>query len=224
MANNAKSTYWSLTINNPTDADEENIAQARQKGWKVEGQREVGENGTPHYQILLKTGQVRFSAVKKIFPRAHIEPARNPTALQQYVHKLETRDGELKEDNEMYPSLSKFWSLVFDYWQRYDKEALDNAKLQEGIFELYDGRDINDPKVRLSMLDEASEYLIRQGYHVEGIAVNPSTRSAASRFLTAIFKRCQKQFTDNNAKEDITHAISSQETLQQETLSCQTPP
>lgn len=219
MANNAKSTYWSLTINNPTDADEENIAQARQKGWKVEGQREVGENGTRHYQIMLKTGQVRFSAVKKIFPRAHIEPARNPTALQQYVHKLETRDGELKEDNEMYPSLSKFWDLVFDYWQRYDKDALDNAKLQDGIFELYDGRDINDPKVRLSMLDEAAAYLIRQGYHVEGIAVNPSTRSAASRFLTSIFERCQKRFTDNNAKDDIPDAISSQETLQQETPS-----
>lgn len=217
MANNAKSSYWSLTINNPTADDEEQISLARQRGWKVEGQLEKGENGTPHYQLLLHTGQVRFSAVKKIFTRAHIEPARNPTALKQYVHKEETREGQLQENDDMYPSLSKFWDMVFDYWQRYDKDALDNAKLQDGIFELYDGRDINDAKVRLSMLDEAAAYLIRQGYHVEGIAVNPSTRSAVSRFLPAIFERCQKRFKDNNAKEE--NALSSQETLQQETPS-----
>lgn len=44
-----RSIYWSITINNPREDDEENIAVARQRGWIVEGQKEVGENGTPHY-------------------------------------------------------------------------------------------------------------------------------------------------------------------------------
>jgi len=215
MAANNKSSYWSLTINNPTPADEENIAQARQKGWKVEGQREIGENGTPHYQLLLHTGQVRFSAVKKMFPRAHIEPARNPVALQQYVHKEDTRDGELKVDNEMYPSLSKFWALMFDYFNVHEKYGLHQDKLQDGIFELYDGRDISDPKIRLSMLDEAASHLIRRGYHVEGIAVNPSTRSSVARFLPSIFERCQKQFKDNNANAENAPEVLSSETHHQ---------
>jgi len=201
MAANNKSSYWSLTINNPTDADEENIAQARQKGWTVDGQREVGENGTPHYQLSLYTGQVRFGAVKKMFPRAHIEPARNPTALLQYVHKEQTRAGELKIDKEMYPSLSKFWTLMFNYFNVREKYGLDQDKLQDGVIQLYDGRDISDRDVCLAMLDEAAAHLISLGYHVEGIAVNPSTRSSVARFLPAIFQRCQK-LKDNNAIEE----------------------
>lgn len=76
---------WSVTINNPTQTDEYDIAQARLKGWKVEGQLEKGEQGTTHYQLLVKTPQVRFSLIKKAFPRAHIEVCRNLTALTAYV-------------------------------------------------------------------------------------------------------------------------------------------
>jgi len=43
-----RATCWSLTINNPTKSDEEWIQQARQKGWQVEGQKEVGAEGTEH--------------------------------------------------------------------------------------------------------------------------------------------------------------------------------
>lgn len=32
-----RASCWSLTINNPTAADEEQINLARQRGWKVEG-------------------------------------------------------------------------------------------------------------------------------------------------------------------------------------------
>lgn len=77
-----RATAWSLTINNPTEADEENIQHARQKGWKVIGQLEQGENGTKHYQLLVKTPRIRFGGVKKEFPRAHVEVARNVAALE----------------------------------------------------------------------------------------------------------------------------------------------
>lgn len=79
-----RSRYWSLTINNPTQEDEEAIALARQRGWKVEGQKEVGKEGTPHYQLCLDCSQQqRFSAVKKAFPRAHIEAAKSVVALKK---------------------------------------------------------------------------------------------------------------------------------------------
>lgn len=106
-----RATCWSLTINNPTDTTEEEINLARQKGWHVIGQKEKGEQGTEHYQLMLKTPQVRFSAVKKAFKTAHIEVAKNPTALAKYVQKEETRVGELKQNDSMYPSMSKVWSL-----------------------------------------------------------------------------------------------------------------
>lgn len=79
-----RARYWSLTINNPTPDDEERIALARQRGWRVEGQLEKGEEGTPHYQLCLDCGaQQRFSAVKKAFPRAHIEAAKSAVALKK---------------------------------------------------------------------------------------------------------------------------------------------
>lgn len=194
-----RSTAWSLTINNPGQSDEENINVARQKGWKVEGQLEKGEGGTSHYQLFLRTPQVRFSAVKKAFPRAHIEVARNPTALQQYVHKEETREAELANQSEFYPSLAKFWHLVYDYFNVCEKYGLDKS---ENEFKLFDGRNINDPDVRLNMLDEATDALIKRGYHVESIAINPSTRSSARRFLTSIFRRCELE-NYNNANQNL---------------------
>lgn len=119
-----RSTYWSVTINNPTSGDEENINQARQRGWKVEGQQETGEEGTRHYQLSVKTPQVRFSALKKQFLRAHIEIARNPIALQQYVQKEETRTGQLPIQSDRYPSLVKLWQLILDKLDTGDKNGL----------------------------------------------------------------------------------------------------
>ena len=58
---------------------------------------------------------MRFSAVKKAFPRANIQVARNVAALQQYVHKEDTRVEELSTSNEMYPSLQKFWDMLYEY-------------------------------------------------------------------------------------------------------------
>ena len=66
-----RSTCWSVTINNPTADDEECIALARQVNWTVEGQLEKGVEGTLHCQLMVKTPQVRFSALKKMFPSAY---------------------------------------------------------------------------------------------------------------------------------------------------------
>jgi len=173
-----RATCWSVTINNPTDADEEQLNVARQKGWKVEGQQEKGAGGTLHYQLLVRTPQVRFSAVKKQFPRAHIEVARNPDALENYVNKEDTRDSALPTQQEMYPSLAKFWSLIIREIDLYNQTA-----------ECY-----NDPPLPLDLttLDYATERLIFKGYHVESTSVNPQVRASWKRFAQSIAHRARR--------------------------------
>lgn len=190
MASTQRATTWSVTINNPTEQDEEQIALARQRGWKVDGQKEKGENGTPHYQLMVRTPQVRFSAVKKQFPRAHIEVARNVVALETYVHKEETRVGALPTSQDKYPSLSKYWDLILDYFTEQGKNGFDYVAMSDGEVRFFDedrNRLVkNNPLV---LLDEATRHLIRKGYHVEGIATNPAVRSQWKMFWNELMVR-----------------------------------
>ena len=119
-----RGTMWSVTINNPVKTDEECLAIAHQKGWIVKGQKEVGENGTPHYQLSVNTRtQQRFSALKKVFPRAHIEIARKPSALNKYVVKKETRVGELPNSERYVSSQTRLWELVVDELYHLEKDC-----------------------------------------------------------------------------------------------------
>lgn len=114
----ARSSAWSLTINNPTELDDACIRDARRLGWTVIGQKERGENGTEHYQIALRTPQMRFSAVKRVFKRAHIEPARNWGAIQAYTQKTETAIGDLPEgtiDPKLVQTPEDFWKVLREY-------------------------------------------------------------------------------------------------------------
>lgn len=193
MADN-RSSAWSLTINNPTSADHEEINRARQRGWKVEGQMEKGTEGTYHLQLLVRTPQVRFSAVKKMFSRAHIEPARNVAALANYVSKEDTRVAALPTASDKYPSLSKFWDLVATNlnaghaeWFP-DKDGFDiGTSLEEKRAILYrERKDADIAANPLRFLDEVTATLIAEGYHVESMASNPSVRSAWKKFWRPI--------------------------------------
>lgn len=178
-----RATCWSITINNPTADDDECVNLATQKGWKATGQREVGKDGTPHYQMMLRTPQVRFSAVKKVFPRAHIEVAKQPAALASYVTKEETRVGDLPAQSSMYPSLSKYWVLVLQELNDGSKDGLDADELENDRVKFYCTR-ANElwKKKPLHFLDIATRQLIRKGFHVEGIGANPNTRSQWNLF------------------------------------------
>lgn len=191
-----RGTCWSVTLNNPTRQDEECIALARQKGWSVEGQLEKGKEGTPHYQLMVKTPQVRFSAVKKAFPRAHIELARNRAALAAYVTKEETRERTLSLSQEMYPSLSKFWDLLYD----------ELAEILHYPPEEYDWYNIKNEAEGKIAYYKAVRELITKGYHVETLAVNPSTLSAFTKFSKEIMFRSWRQF-----QTDRQNALESQE-------------
>jgi len=194
-----------VTINNPTERDEENISKARQARWTVEGQKEVGEEGTIHYQLYVDTKQqVRFSAVKKAFPRAHIEVALKPEALRNYVHKEETRVDALKDDEGNYPSLQKLWDMFYDYlYVKYEGISFEIHKIT--------------PATWLSRFDNFICKMIEDGYVVETMAVNPQIRSAIKNYGASIFYRSEirrqktaRQTDEKNvAEEDITNGETS---------------
>lgn len=229
MSTTIRSNAWSVTINNPTDKDHEEINIARQKGWKVEGQVEKGAEGTPHLQLLVRTPQVRFSAVKKTFSRAHIEAARNVKALEQYVHKEDTREGELPSQSEFYPSLARFWLLITQYMTAMEKDRLDFCELHEGRIKMFRREDEEDASYEQlrALFDDAVRDLILQGYHVEHHAINPANVSAFKRYGASIIRRSyaeliaqtcrqadKKEFTDNDDDDEHTpDAISQEATL-----------
>jgi hypothetical protein len=178
-----RSTFWSVTINNPTPDDEECISVARSKGWTVTGQKEAGAEGTPHYQLAVKTPQVRFTAVKKVFARAHIELARNVAALNAYVKKEDTRTGELPTTSSQYPTISRMWELMFDVTWKESWYGLDSmAEYIEEYSKMSD-------KARLVWLDESAAHLIKRGYFLEHHVVNPQVRSSFGKFMPQLFER-----------------------------------
>lgn len=192
----ARATTWSVTINNPKASDDEYIALARQKGWTVDGQPEKGENGTLHYQLIVKTPQVRFSSVKKAFPRAHIEAAKNPVALQRYVHKQDTQVGELTVSQDKYPSLSKLWDLIYDR-----------------ILQEYEEPDYApDRYYSLTAFDGYICQLIQAGYHVETMGANPQVRSCFLKYGHSLMIRAhadrQTRQTDPENVAEISIPVS----------------
>lgn len=187
-----RSTAWSLTINNPTPSDEEGIALARQRGWKVEGQLEKGKEGTLHYQLMVKTPQVRFSAVKKAFPRAHIEVARNVQALQQYVTKQDTRQSDLPTSQEKYPSMSKFWELLFMKFNTLN--FIDYSTNDIEMFWYKETKGFTP----LQLFDMAVSRIIEDGYFVESMATNPQVRQQFKLYWVYIFRRTHNILVDKD--------------------------
>ena len=173
-----RATCWSITINNP---EEEDYKLALPPGWRLEGQLEKGENTeTIHFQGMLKTPQVRFSAVKRHFPRAHIEIARDKQALEAYVHKDDTRVAEVA---------SVQGTTVFQL----QKDVC--GKWDENMFEEYLKMckyDYNEAHLKYS--DYIVRQLIQDGREggIEYVAINPMWRSSWKLFGAAIVDRFKK--------------------------------
>lgn len=185
-----RASCWSLTINNPTERD---MTPTLPAGWSVEGQIEEGKEGTTHYQAMLKTPQVRFSAVKKVYPRAHIEIARNRTALQKYVHKDETRVAVVESRVSEIPTLFDYQHTIASRWdddeydmvyQQHVRRRMDKIENKEKL------KDLDESEVALEYVDILVERDIERGVcGVEYIAINPMWRSAWKRFYKSMVAR-----------------------------------
>lgn len=199
----SRGTCWSLTINNPVKADIDAIELPA--GWQLQGQYEQGEQeGTKHFQGMLTTPQVRFSAVKKVFPRAHIELARNKTALQNYVHKNDTRVDIFETKSSDIPTLWDYQKIVAVKW--------DMDEFQESWNESNE-TDIDNAAMRY--LDKLVERDILNGQRgIEFIAINPMWRSSWKKFWRVIVKREKNLQQKYNAQENEVHSAEGEEVCQ----------
>lgn len=229
-----RATAWSITINNPSDSDLESWKNASALHWVVEakGQLEQGEAGTRHIQGFLKTQQVRFSQVKKAFPRAHIEVARNPAALAKYVVKEDTRIQVLEQETRVAnPKLiqtsltDKVLEILIHkgnpciYTRAPDKTWKREVRDWPDGYEPTDRQDrqttwlITRNKDYLkahaeSLVDEVVESLIESGYMmVEFIMANNQVRTAYKKYLPSICIRNASQ-TPPSQEDDSSSASS----------------
>lgn len=169
----AKATVWSITINNPVESE----LRCEVPGWKLEGQFEVGKEGTAHFQGMLKTPQVRFAAVKRVFPRAHIEVARNKEALANYVKKEETRVDVYTPG--AVPTIFQYQSDIASKWRN-----------EEWIKIIENVPEEKHDDVAMNYLDILVKRDIEAGQRgAEWIAINPMWRSSWKKFWRSIIKR-----------------------------------
>jgi len=185
----SRGSCWSLTINNPTPEDMNVKLPA---GWKLQGQMELGKEGTEHFQAMLNTPQVRFSAVKRIFPRAHIEKAKNPAALKAYVHKDETRIAEVQARQTQ--NIFEAQDLIADAW---DWEVF-NLRIKD--IEVTKGDEHDNAALRY--VDHLVGIQIDNGaVGLEFTAVNPMWRSSWKSFWKNILRRRQTDRQTDTAVE-----------------------
>jgi len=140
--------------------------QCIENEWLVDGQLEVGENGTPHYQFYINTQkQVRFSAIKRVFPKAHIECSHDMKKVESYCKKWKTRQTDTKtvkierwdpDSDERYTT-KMFWADLASIW-----------------FEVYEETDTDI----MLVYDYCVQQLIDMEFPCHMVAVQPQNRKA----------------------------------------------
>lgn len=188
-----RATCWSITINNPTDGDL-NITFPDNR-WKMVGQIEKGAEGTLHYQGMLTTPQVRFSAVKKLIPRAHIEIAKNKNALQKYVSKEDTRVSSVGDITSDIPSLFNYQHTIAQKW---NDDEFDDF---QSNYSDTDFAKLGIDEIALLYVDSLVHKDISSGIcGLEYIAINPMWRSAWKKFWRAMIAR--ERLADKDRQTD----------------------
>ena len=182
-----RASNWSVTLNMKNISQErceEFIEAAKGLGWGIEGQIEAGEEGTRHYQLLVKTPQIRFSAVKKVFPTAHIEKARNVAALKAYVHKDETRLEEFKTVENKFVQFKEVRDRFFEWII-----ATCGPEVETGEYE------------RMRLWDQFIGISITENIECDVIGVNPQYRSCIQRYWSSYVRRQIDRQTDRQTEE-----------------------
>jgi len=152
-------------------------------GWTLKGQYEEGKEGTKHFQGMLLTPQVRGSAVKRAYPRAHIEVARNKKALAAYVEKEDTRVASYETTGV--PNIFQYQRAVCELWVWTKFEECRN---------LYPNKP--EDEIALIYLDGICAQMIRDGAAgLEFVAINPMWRSSWKKFYHSIITRYASSLT-----------------------------
>lgn len=177
----ARATKWSITAFFDTDKTpskqtrEFQIEDARRKGWIVEGQvEECPKTKHLHFQLYVKTPQVRARALMDAFPQCEVQIARNGDALENYVHKEDTRVEEMKK-----VSVAISWSNVCD-------------KFFEWVIE-YGEVHVMDQQRRIDLWDEFIDQSIGEGIRCELIGANPQYRSCIMKYWKGMCRQARQK-------------------------------
>lgn len=102
-----KSTWWSVTAFDDEIALLEGPEFPEFVAKVYGGKEECPTTGKVHFQGAIQCRrQVRFSALKKWLPKAHLEVAKDKMALKQYVMKAETAVGDKTERENVVPMIT----------------------------------------------------------------------------------------------------------------------
>jgi hypothetical protein len=194
-------TWYSVVVNNPTDQDEAALKEARSKGWLIEGQMEKGKNGTPHYQLALRTDE-GWTAIKQLLPRANIQEAEDPVALRRYVVKEATRVLDLtpvptkKKPQRTYNS-ADFYNDVFN--EAHEQFNADTDELVK-----------NDDTLKVYDL-AVNQLILQNGYDIAIRATRPDVRSAYRKYRYAMWSVWYNDNIGSEHRQDADDDTSEQQ-------------
>jgi len=155
--NHIKSRAWCFTLNNFMESE---TIKLQDDKYQYLFQEEIGENGTPHLQGVIRFKEpVRFTAVKKINGRAHWEKCKNWIASLKYCSKKETATGKRYTNIEKY--LSHVPDVPKDFMPKRNKELeeiLFRQELEEIMEESIESADLSQFSIPECAFDEMTQY------------------------------------------------------------------
>ena len=197
-------TYWSFTLNNPTDAEmilikNPNEKYIREFVWTPE----VGENGTPHVQGWIRLQRNNSKAfVIKLYPRAHFRGiakdeynenthnyAQKTDVTTNGLHTITLNDPIPNADTQLYRVLREAFDR--DYITLRDNSIFpESYTVQHGIRDLlFKGFMQTTEQVELEM--------VTQKANLEKIFVSPTYEKMKKKYWRQILSRL---YTINNAE------------------------
>lgn len=165
-----------FTLNNYTEAEENEIYEfcEAKAQFAVVG-RERGEEGTPHLQGFINLiGRARFSAIKKVMPRAHLEQAKGTDQENlEYCTKEDPepyilgepqtagKRNDLKKTTEMILSNTPMSTVAQECPETFVKYSRGLRELAQTVQK---PRDVNDPPTVIWLHGEAGVGKTRLAY------------------------------------------------------------
>lgn len=116
---NTKSRAWCFTINNYKPEDIEKTKEFLSSGEYVFGEEMGDTKNTPHLQGVVRwTNAKTFNSMKKILPRAHLEPCKNWKGSKVYC----------KKDNKYHTNIIELTCTAEDQYKEYIEKKYKNVK------------------------------------------------------------------------------------------------
>ena len=176
---NGNEEYWNNEFN-----------VAHHFGWTFDGQLEVGANGTPHYQFYLDTKrQMRFAAVKKVFPACHIEASKHPKKVESYCKKLDTRSAATQTESQT--DIPKYTTK--DFWEDLSKVWPDFR---------------NESEDEMECFDSAVRCLVDIDIPCYMLAVQPQVRKAFQLYGHRIMAQFDRKFGTDEKSDNVLYETS----------------